>query len=234
MTQAIEKFFSSIFGSNVILATILIAMVPIIELKGALPFSMSVSIWGQNSLDIGQAFLFSVLGSSIVIPILLLLYIPIINFFKKTKIFKKIAIRIEEKINSKKQGVDNKIEQIEQTKQDKPIQKNRKIFLIKLLSVFLFVAIPLPFTGVYTGSCLAVALGLGFWWGVLVVFVGNLVAGTIMAFLSSLFPSTMTLVYIFLGLILIFAIIYFIRKIIIKNRNNNIAWFFCTWCDILF
>lgn len=89
--------------------------------------------------------------------------------------------------------------------------------------MFLFVAIPLPFTGVYTGSCLAVALGLNFWWGLLVVLLGNLVAGTIMAFVSSLFTSTIVLVYIFLGLIIIFAIIYFIRKIIIKNRNNNIA-----------
>ena len=91
MTEFIENIFSSIFGNNVILATILIAVVPIIELKGAIPFSMSSQIWGTNALSLVSAFLYGLLGSCLVVPILALIYTPIINWLKKTKLFKKLA-----------------------------------------------------------------------------------------------------------------------------------------------
>ena len=88
MTEFIENIFSSIFGNNVILATILIAMVPVIELKGAIPFSMAVDIWGTNALAYLPAFLCGILGSSLIVPILALLYLPIIRWLKKTKLFR--------------------------------------------------------------------------------------------------------------------------------------------------
>ena len=69
MTEFIENIFSTIFGNNVILATILIALVPIIELKGAIPFSMSAEIWGNSALSLWPAFFCGLLGSCLVVPL---------------------------------------------------------------------------------------------------------------------------------------------------------------------
>ena len=179
MIDAIQGFFSSIFGNNVILATILIAMVPIIELKGAIPFAMSESIWKGFQLSSGFAFLYGVVGSSLIVPLLVWLYVPIIKFLKSTKLFKNLALKIEQKINTKKQNVENKIEEDSNKKQNKSL-------LLKTLGVFLFVAIPLPFTGVWTGSCFAVALGLNFFLSCVVVIFGNIIAGLIVLLFSSI------------------------------------------------
>lgn len=232
MTEFIENIFSNIFGSNVVLATILIAMVPIIELKGAIPFSMAVDIWGSNALQFLPAMLCGILGSSLIVPILALLYIPIINFLKKTKLFRKIAIKIENRINAKKIGIDNKIE--EKLKQEEALnnqeideeaikyKKQKKNFWIKFFSVFMFVAIPLPLTGVWTGTCLAVVLGLNFWQTCLCVIPANILAGVIIALVSLLFgDSTWIFVLILLAIIAIIIIGYVIKKIIQKIKTKK-------------
>ena len=51
MAELIGSFFAGIFGTHSILATIIIAMVPIIELKGAIPIGMSVDYWGNYALN---------------------------------------------------------------------------------------------------------------------------------------------------------------------------------------
>lgn len=242
MTEFIENIFSTIFGNNVVLATILIAMVPVIELKGAIPFSMAVDIWGANALSFLPAFLCGVLGSSLIVPILALVYLPIIRWLKTTKLFRKFAIKIENRLNRKKENIDKKIdENIEQNVQDlneneKQINKenvisnnelkqnSRRSFWIKFLSVFVFVAIPLPLTGVWTGTCLAVVLGLNFWQTCLCVIPANILAGIIITLISSLFgDSTLIFVLILLGIIALIAVIYLIKKIIKKiiNKRNN-------------
>ena len=256
MTEFIENIFSTIFGDNVILATILIAMVPIIELKGAIPFSMAVDIWGANALQFLPAFLCGVLGSSLIVPILALVYLPIIRWLKRTKLFKNLAIKIENKINKKKDKIDKKVEERvseegenlelnnEQTlktvdiKVEKNItkidnntanienketkQKTNKSFWIKFFSVFTFVAIPLPLTGVWTGTCLAVVLGLNFWQTCVCVIPANILAGIIITFISTLFgDSTWVFVLILLALILLIFIVYLIKKGIQKIRKNK-------------
>ena len=50
MTEFLETLFGSLFSDNVILATILISMLPIIELRGAIPFGVSEEIWGAAKL----------------------------------------------------------------------------------------------------------------------------------------------------------------------------------------
>ena len=243
MTEFIENIFSSIFGNNVILATILIAMVPVIELKGAIPFSMAVDIWGTNALAYLPAFLCGILGSSLIVPILALLYLPIIRWLKKTKLFRKFAEKIENRLNRKKEEVDKKLalqdvstenseniidkndNVIEKTEQSNKqvdinaIKKARKSFWIKFFSVFLFVAIPLPLTGVWTGTCLAVVLGLNFWQTCLCVIPANILAGLIITFVSTLFgDSTWIFVLILLGIIAFIAIVYLIKKIVQKIK----------------
>ena len=47
MSDIIQKLVLSIFGENPILATIFISMIPVIELRGAIPFGSSKEIWGE-------------------------------------------------------------------------------------------------------------------------------------------------------------------------------------------
>lgn len=222
MTEFIENIFSSIFGNNVILATILIAIIPIIELKGAIPFSMSPEIWGSFALPYWEAFIYGLIGSSLIVPILALLYVPIINWLKKTKLFKTLAEKLENKVNSKKKNIEIKAEEITDEKSNKKQNKKRvydKKFFLKLFGVFAFVATPLPLTGVWTGTCIAVALGLGFWWTCLSVITGNVVAGLLITLASTLFgDATMVFVYILLGVILIALLFTIIKKLINKHK----------------
>ena len=45
MSEFVQEIVLKIFGDNPILATIFIAMIPIIELRGAIPFGSSKAIW---------------------------------------------------------------------------------------------------------------------------------------------------------------------------------------------
>ena len=117
---------------------------------------------------------------------------------------------------------DNVIEKTEQSNKQvdiNAIKKARKSFWIKFFSVFLFVAIPLPLTGVWTGTCLAVVLGLNFWQTCLCVIPANILAGLIITFVSTLFgDSTWIFVLILLGIIAFIAIVYLIKKIVQKIK----------------
>ena len=88
MKKWLKNLFVAIFGTNSQLATIIISMIPIIELRGAIPFGSAVSLWGENALPVWQSFLYSVLGCSIVCVILTFLFWPIFKWLKQTKVFK--------------------------------------------------------------------------------------------------------------------------------------------------
>ena len=113
MSELIQKIVLSIFGENPILATIFIAMIPVIELRGAIPFGSSKEIWGDNALSIFEASVYSLVGSIISAIIIILLLIPVFNFLKKTKVFKRLVVSFEEKF--KKQS-DKIIEDAENKK----------------------------------------------------------------------------------------------------------------------
>ncbi|MBR1984251.1 MAG: small multi-drug export protein [Clostridia bacterium] len=228
MTEFIENIFSTIFGNNVILATILIATIPIIELKGAIPFSMSPEIWGTVALSEWKAFLFAFLGSSLIVPILALIYNPIIKWLKTTKLFRKIAEKIENRVSSKKQKIEEDVNNKTENKESLDNSENRqakkfdKKFILKLLGVFMFVAIPLPLTGVWTGTCIAVALGLNFGWTCLTIISGNLIAGLIITLISHLFgEATIIFVYILLAIVVLVILFGLIKKLISKKASEK-------------
>lgn len=217
MTEWIKELFVTIFGSQSWLATLIISMIPIIELRGAIPFGSAVSLWGENALPIWKSFLFSVLGCSIVCVILTFLFWPIFNWLKNTKVFKKFANAVENKLNKSSKNINNKVE----TENDL-----KKIHWIKWWGVFTFVAIPLPLTGVWTGTCLALFIGLSKKDTMLSVILGNIVAGVIMLIITYLFgDNTLIVLWLFLGLVVIFALVLIIKSIIkkVKNRKEKVV-----------
>ena len=208
LTEFIAKIFVAIFGSHSAIATILISMVPIVELKGAIPVGMSADFWGNNALGGTEAFLYSLLGSCLVVPILALLFIPLLNWLKKTKLFRKVGMFLDNKVKKHSQDIEKKVSE------DSDKKSNFKKALIKCISVFAFVAVPLPLTGVWTGTCVGVAIGLKYWQIVTSAVLGNIVAGLIIMFVCSAFPAfTTILFYIVLAIVLVLVIVMIIKII---------------------
>ena len=144
-------------------------------------------------------------------PIIALLFTPFLKWLKKTKLFRKLG-----------QFVDNKIKKHSEDLTSKTVNnKLSKKTLIKCLLIGLFVAVPLPLTGVWTGTCVAVAIGLKFWQTCLSVILGNVVAGLIIMFVCSVFPGFTTILFYIFLIIIAFIIVYGIIKFIISARKNK-------------
>lgn len=204
MAEIVGKVFAFVFGSHSGIATLIISMFPIIELKGAIPIGMSVDYWGEFALSGELALFLSLLGSSIVVPIIALIFTPILRWLKGTRIFCKVGKFIEEKVNTHSTQISGKLSSKDDT------SPNKKV-LLKCLLIFMFVAVPLPLTGVWTGTCVAVAIGLNFWQACLSVILGNIVAGLIIMFVCSAFPMVTTilsLVFIFIVVVLLAVLMF--------------------------
>lgn len=130
---------------------VLMAMMPVIELRGSLPIAVGM---GYSNIE---ALFISLFASMIPVPFILLLFRPITEAMRRTEIFSKLV---------------NKI--IART-----MKNEEKIKKYGLLGLVIIVAIPLPGTGVWTGSFLAALLHLRLRDSFFAIFLGNLIAGII-------------------------------------------------------
>ena len=134
----------------------LIAALPIIELRGAIPLGV------VNGMSPFHAFLISLLGSSLPIPLIFFLIRPLFEMLSK---FKMLQIKIDKFIT-------------------KTLSKSDHIRRYEFWGLLLFVAIPLPGTGVWTGTLAAVLLDLRFKTAFPAILLGNIIAGLIMLNIS--------------------------------------------------
>ena len=135
---------------------LIISMLPIIELRGAIPVAFALNLPPVPS------FLVAIVGNLLPIPFILLLIRKVCEWMKKINGLKKIPLFLEEKVEKNKEKV---------TKYGK-------------LGLFLFVAIPLPGTGAWTGALIASFLGFKFKDSMIAIVAGVLTAGIIMAVFS--------------------------------------------------
>lgn len=206
MSEILLKFFTS-FTDNGKLITLIISMFPLVELKGAIP--IGTLLLGEDSLL--TSALLAYVGSSIIcIPIFFLL-IPIFNLLKKVKFIKKIVEKIEsvfkdkaEKLAKNSNGEAEKV-------------KNKML----IWGLFIFVAVPFPVTGVWTGTAIAVFLNLKFKDSFLPLVLGNLVAGTIITTLTFLFKDFVDIIILALFAIALIMLFIFIFKIVNAKPNEE-------------
>lgn len=132
------------------------AALPIIELRGAIPIGISLGLSPLHSAII------SLLGSIIPVPFIIFTIRPIFNYMKKTKLFRGLVVKLT----------------------NKSMGKSRNIKKYGAWGLFIFVAIPLPGTGVWSGSLIAALLNMRFRWAFPAIFLGNLIAGIIIMLLS--------------------------------------------------
>lgn len=212
MSDIVQKIVLAIFGENPILATIFISMIPIVELRGAIPFGSSEEIWGDNALSLFEASVYSLIGSIISAIILILLLIPIFKLLKKTKFFSKIVKTFEDKF----QKQSDKIEDNSNIKRHKELKK--------WIGVMTFVAIPFPLTGVWTGSAIAVFLQMGFLKSFTSVLVGAIVAACIISLVSkTLGDKALIVFYVFVIMFVVLIIFYLIKSFIRNKKDKSVS-----------
>ncbi len=203
MKDAIVQFLQSITGSPA-LTVFIFSMLPMVELKGAIPIGEALGFGLLKSAAL--AFL----GSTFIcIPIYFLL-VPIIKLLKKIKFVSRLADGVE--------GVlQRRAEKLSVNADGKAKLKRQLLF-----AIYAFVALPLPLTGVWMGTAIAVFLGLKFKEVILPIALGNLTAGCIITLITYLFRDYVE--YIILGLFaiaIIMLVIFIVQIALSKPRKED-------------
>lgn len=156
--ESLVTWFMEVLGGRVSkeMIVFVISMVPILELRGGL---LAASVL---DIEIVKAIWFCVIGNIIPVPFILLLITPIFNWLKQTKTFRPMV----EKLESKAMGKSDQIEKYE------------------FWGLVLFVGIPLPGTGAWTGSLIASLLGIKFKKAFPAVLLGIVMSTVIMSIVS--------------------------------------------------
>ena len=136
----------------------IISLMPILELRGGL---IAAALLG---LDPIPSYIISIIGNVLPVPFILLLITKILAWMKKSKVkfFNKIANWLDEKVEKHKGQIEK----------------------FGYVGVILFVGIPLPGTGAWTGSLIASVLNMDKKKTFLAVLVGIFMASIIMMLLS--------------------------------------------------
>lgn len=207
--QTVLDFLNRVFVYPEIVTT-LIAILPIVEARLAIPIGLG--------LDMGywKSWAFAFIGSSLIVPLLLLVLIPFVKWLSRTKLFHKLGTVIYEKFENKSKSVGSADEDGEV-----PPEVKRKRDLKKMLGVFVFVAIPLPLTGVWTGSAVASIVKLPYGKAVASVIAGNLVASLIILLLCRFFNAYINYIILALAIIAIVVVLVLIVKVIVHKPKTE-------------
>ncbi len=129
----------------------LISMSPIVELRGSIPYMISMGI---SPL---KAYLIAVIGNILPVPFILLVLYKLREFLVKIPFVGKIILWWEKRAEKKKDLAEK----------------------WGYIGLALFVAIPIPGSGAWTGSFVSFLLNMDIKKSILAIFVGVLVAGFI-------------------------------------------------------
>ncbi len=138
------------------LATFFISMVPLLEIR------VSVIYARAAELPFLACFLLSVVGNMLPVPFILLFIKKILGFMKRYPKLAPIAEWVE----------------------DHGSKRSDKVTRYASLGLLLFVGIPFPGTGAWTGSLIAALLDMKFGYAIVSIFFGILIAGFIMSGVS--------------------------------------------------
>lgn len=140
------------------LCTFFVSMIPVVELRGGIPI-------GYNSLglDLPWVILAAILGNMLPIPFIILFIRKIFAFLRKRSAWlEKLVSRLERK----------------------SMAKASTIIKYEILGLILFVAIPLPGTGAWTGALIAALLNLRIKTALPTIFLGVMIAAILVSTLS--------------------------------------------------
>lgn len=131
----------------------LMSMVPWLESRYVIPFAILRFSW-----EWWQAFPLAILGNMVPVPFILFFFHSVERFLQRYKMF---ANLLDKLFTITRKRANNKIKQYE------------------YLGLLMFVAVPLPFTGAWTGSLIAYLFNLRFSKSIVTILVGVITASAI-------------------------------------------------------
>jgi len=166
-----------------------LSMFPIIELRGAIPLGIAMDL---NPIYI---YVICVIGSSIISVPVVLVFRQVIDYLRHRKYFNKIIRWIDKKIES----------------------RAKKLKTASILGLIVFVGVPLPTTGSWSGSALASIFKMRIKDALLGIFLGNAIAGAIMLTLSVNVAGGSAIELIVMAIVIAIVALYAIKK---KKKGN--------------
>lgn len=154
LVSAFSSFTALKFGKEIII--FIISLLPILELRGGL---IAASLLQVNWI---KAFIICYIGNMLPVPFILMFITPLFDRLKKTKLLSGLVTKIENKALSKKDKIER----------------------LKYIGLLLFVGIPLPGTGAWTGSLIACLLNMDKKKSFMYTALGVIMAGIIMLIFS--------------------------------------------------
>ena len=140
-----------------ILLTFLVAMVPVVELRGAIPFGV------VRGLNLWTAIIASILGNLIPVPFIIL-------FIRKIFAW----------LRTKSAWLNNLVTRLE----NRALKKTDTVRKFKFWGLFIFVAIPLPGTGAWTGALVAAMMEMRLKRAFPAIAIGVAIAGVIVSVIT--------------------------------------------------
>ena len=134
----------------------IVSILPISELRGGL---IAASILGLNPLS---SYIISMIGNIIPIPIVLLFFDKVLDFFERKKLFSKFNSYLHRKVEKNKSSIEK----------------------YGYFGLVIFVGIPLPGTGAWTGCLIASVLDMNKKKSFVAILLGIIMASIIMLILS--------------------------------------------------
>ena len=149
-------FLSTLAGKALI--TFLISMVPVIELRGAIPYGMA------QGLAPWAACIISVIGNMLPVPFILLFIRKFLHWMKRYPRLGRIAEKLEQRA----------------------AHKSGRVQKSELIGLCLLVAIPLPGTGAWTGALVAALMEMRLKRALPTIFLGVVLAGIVVTLVMAL------------------------------------------------
>ena len=166
MENLVNFFINAFSGLDKNVVVFLISMFPLLELRGGM---IAAAVFKMPYL---QAMVLCLLGNMLPMPFILLFITKIFDALKKTKLFKPMVQKIE----------------------NKAMGKSDKIQKYEFLGILLFVGIPLPGTGAWTGALIASLLGIKLRKSIPAILCGIFLASAIMSCVTYLSPAIIPMI----------------------------------------
>ena len=156
----IQWFMDAMQGLPPELIVFVVSMIPIVELRGGIICASLLK------LPLWRGVFFCLLGNALPVPFILLFITPIFAWLKKTSLFRPMVEGLEKR----------------------SMGKSEQIQKMEFWGLTLFVGVPLPGTGAWTGSLIASLLGIRFKKALPAVYLGLIMATVIMCLISYFIP----------------------------------------------
>ena len=138
-----------------------ISLLPVFEIRGSVIYCITQNF---DLFNLFVMYCIAVIGNFLPVPFIILLFRPLLRFFKKFRLFRGFCEWLEERTHKKAGKITN----------------------LDAIALYLFVAIPLPTTGAWTGSMIAGLFDMRLRRALPAIFLGIMTAGLVLIVLCKI------------------------------------------------